>query len=71
MQFISGHVTFRTYVKRIGKTDDERYLYCGEIHTPEYGVRLCNVWLDKKRRLDLEMRVEIIKTNIIGTMVSS
>lgn len=37
-QALSGHGSFATYTKRIGKTDDDRCMYCGLVDTADHTI---------------------------------
>lgn len=40
-QMLSGHGSFRAYVKKIGKTENDSCIYCGEIDTAEHALFTC------------------------------
>lgn len=70
-QFLSGHGAFRSYVKRIGKTNEDLCLYCRQSDTPEHGVLHCPKWTALKAQLEVEVGQNIRAENIISVMISS
>lgn len=70
-QFLTGHGALRSFVKRIGMTEDDSCLFCNEVDTVEHGVLLCERWRDEKRRLDEDIGEELTAENVVGHMVES
>ncbi|KAF7281395.1 hypothetical protein GWI33_004808 [Rhynchophorus ferrugineus] len=44
-QALKGHGVFRSYLKKIGKTQTDECWYCGEADTPSHTLFVCHEWL--------------------------
>ncbi|MBV2145594.1 MAG: hypothetical protein KTM48_02570, partial [Wolbachia endosymbiont of Pissodes strobi] len=69
-QAITGHGCFRTYTKRIGKTND-KCLYCEAVDTAEHTLFACPKWIRKRMVANLELGVDINSRNMIAAMTKT
>lgn len=70
-QFLTGHGAIGTYLKRFGKRESENCSYCNEVDEPGHAVFHCNKFVNKRTRLELEIRNRITADNIIDLMIGS
>ena len=70
-QFLTGHGNFKTYLARIGKTNNNRCDHCGKIDDPGHTVLKCLRW--KKLRECTERMVgrELITRTVLPNMTES
>lgn len=69
-QFLSGHGSFRTYTKRLGKTDDV-CIYCNATDDAEHTIFHCPRWDIMRTVTNENCGLKLTFNNIVDTMVSS
>lgn len=69
-QFLSGHGAFRTYTKRLGKTDDI-CVYCNETDDVEHTIFQCPRWDIERTEANENCGLKLTADNIIHTMIGS
>ena len=57
-QFLTGHRSFGTYLKRIGKIQDDRCRYCGEVDAPEHLLD-CTRWERERNELGILLQEDL------------
>lgn len=70
-QVLTGHGSFRTYTKKIKKTENDLCIYCGDRDTPEHTLFVCNRWQAMRNTLNREVGVAITATNMVQVMVET
>lgn len=68
-QILTGHGSFRTYTKRIGKTQDDNCIYCGETDTVEHTLLKCERWTRLRTCLEIEIGSKLTVGNITNIMM--
>ena len=58
-QFLTGHRSFGSYTKRIGKTPGDACPRCGETDDPEHIFR-CRKWKDQRRNIQTEIGLKFM-----------
>ncbi|KAJ8911673.1 hypothetical protein NQ315_014032 [Exocentrus adspersus] len=70
-QFLTGHGSFKTYLRRIGKAESELCERCGETDTPEHVLFYCERWAARKERMSREIGEELRVDNIMELACAS
>lgn len=70
-QVLTGHGSFGTYTKRIGKTEHHRCRYCDDEDTPEHTLFQCGRWERDRREAGTSLGVELDAGNITQEMMRS
>lgn len=71
MQALTNHSSSHTYTYRIGKTTDNRCLYCGGM---DDGCDTCfeyPTWNEERRVLEITVRREVTTENMTNIMIKS
>lgn len=69
-QIMTGHGSFGTYLKRIGKTDSDQCWYCGQTDTPQHTLFICKEWKGERERAKTALNgVEITEETIAELMI--
>lgn len=64
-QFLTGHGSFGSYTRRIGKTLDDRCMYCGAADTAEHTVMECPRFGAERVAMGVQCGVEVDADNIV------
>lgn len=51
-QFLTGHGSYGTFTKRIGKTQNDQYHTCHSKDDPEHMFLYCSSWVEKRSALE-------------------
>ncbi|KAJ8930758.1 hypothetical protein NQ314_016409 [Rhamnusium bicolor] len=70
-QFLTAHGSFRTYTRKIGKTEDRNCIYCNEKDTVEHTMFYCIRWNNERLRTQNELGIILTPENITEEMLSS
>lgn len=69
-QLLSGHGYFRSYLHKIRKAMSEECLYCpGEIDDACHTFFHCDKWVERRRKLSVEIGAQLYPGNIVETML--
>lgn len=68
-QFFTGHGSFRTYAKRMGKSTEDTCIYCGDLDTPEHTMFYCQRWERDRNKITMEINTELNVDNLVITML--
>lgn len=66
-QAMTGHGSFRTYTKRLGKTDDD-CIYCGAVDTAEHTIFQCHRWDAVRLTAEAILGTTLTKYNLVPLM---
>lgn len=70
-QFLTGHGSFRKFTHRIGKSADDKCLYCGEVDSPAHTILNCPRWQFARGKLWQELKKELDVLNIVDEMLEN
>lgn len=71
-QILTGHGTFNSYLRRIGKRDTSKCRYCEEMDdTAEHTLFKCPRWERNRVELNVALGVDIKVDNLISQMIES
>lgn len=70
-QFLTEHGCFKSYTYRIGKSEDDRCVYCGKLDNAAHAVLHCEKWQHARRSTENETGVRLTTDNIIQEMLKS
>lgn len=70
-QILTGHGCFKTYIKRIGKTEDDACTYCGQTDTVAHTMFECNRWSVEREELFQNIGVRLTAENLVGKMIQT
>lgn len=68
-QALTGHGCFKTYTKRIGKTDNDSCMYCSEVDTADHTLFVCTKWANEREQTNRHLGQRLSKQNMIETMI--
>lgn len=68
-QFFTGHGSFRTYTKRIGKSGDDLCIYCGEVDTVEHTFFECRRWVEDRTSLHISWGETVNLGNVMSMAI--
>lgn len=68
-QALTGHGCFKTYTKRIGKTDDDICMYCSEVDTADHTLFGCGKWENEREQTSRQLGQPLSRENMAGLMV--
>ncbi|KAJ8911217.1 hypothetical protein NQ315_014929 [Exocentrus adspersus] len=69
-QFLTGHGSYGSYTRRIGKTADASCRYCDEEDTAAHTIFVCPRWEEYREEL-MAVAQEVHEGNVINLMVQS
>lgn len=70
-QALTGHGSFGTYTKRIGKTQGDECRYCDLQDSPDHTLFICPRWNEDRLRLNLLWDKEVNALNFIEGLLKS
>lgn len=70
-QALTGHGSYGTYLKRMGKQPDENCFYCGEQDTAEHTLFRCDRWSRQRSEARLDTGREITVGDLVTVMLES
>lgn len=70
-QFLTGHGSFRTYTFWIGKSPDDKCVYCGQTDTAAHAVLECERWIGSRTFLERELGTVLTANSIIQVMMEN
>lgn len=71
-QFMTGHGSFGTFLKRIGRVVEDQCVHCGEgPDDPEHTFFLCPRWGEKRWEMNTRLEEEATVENVVSQMVKS
>lgn len=68
---MTGHGSYKTYTKRIGKEKEDNCIYCGLTDTAEHTVLHCVRWEAQRQTVAINLGKDISKCNIIEEMLDN
>lgn len=68
-QFLTGHGSFRQYLKRMNITENDDCLYCGDLDTAEHTILICDRWAEKRQELERGIGERLDRNSIIKIML--
>ncbi|KAJ8919412.1 hypothetical protein NQ315_016505 [Exocentrus adspersus] len=71
VQFLSNHDSFKTYLKRIGKREDDRCQRCQEIDTTGHILFRCLNFQEERMITEARLRQRMTEDNIVQTLVET
>lgn len=69
-QALTGHGSFKTYTKRIGKTDDDICRYCNTIDTPAHTLFECMRWSNERGQINMTIGRTLSAENMVALMIA-
>lgn len=69
-QALTGHGSFRSYTKKIGKTADDNCIYCGEVDDARHTLLVCHRWHRPREEAARKLEVASIDANLIREMMT-
>lgn len=69
-QVLTGHGSFQSYTRRIGKTSDDLCRYCREVDTVEHTLFQCPRWEEGRRRTSTKVGTIISLANMTALMTN-
>lgn len=70
-QLLTGHGSFSTYRRKIGKTEEDLCIYCGEVDSPEHAFFACSRWEAERLEIAREIGKQITVENLVDTMIQN
>ncbi|XP_056629883.1 uncharacterized protein LOC130452338 [Diorhabda sublineata] len=71
-QTMTAHGSFQSYVRRIGKAENDICLYCSsEIDNAEHTIFRCPAWADIRNLSEITVRAELRPENIVQIMMEA
>lgn len=71
-QALTGHGSFRTYTKKIGKDIDDACVYCQQVDTPQHTIFQCPRWEPERLAAYSNTNVQHLRPdNLISQMTTS
>jgi Reverse transcriptase (RNA-dependent DNA polymerase) len=70
-QFLTGHGNFKTYLARIGKSEDTSCYHCGGEDHPGHAILECPQWADLRRSMESAVDRILTPETIVTTMTES
>ncbi|KAJ8917943.1 hypothetical protein NQ315_002638 [Exocentrus adspersus] len=64
-QALTGHGSFMSYLKRIGKSAEDKCRYCEGVDTPRHTLFECERWDGRRIRMNLDVGEEVTTANMI------
>lgn len=69
-QFLSGHGCFNKYLKKIGKSNDDKCWFCTETDDAEHTVFKCPKWEPQRNTVNRIIGKQLNTHNLISIMTS-